>query len=57
MCQLSALIGLDNTGGNAELLHERVQDIKGWFFGLSKKRPDPAGRAINNNKMGRMAVV
>ena len=55
--QLSALIGSDNTGGNAKLRHERAQNIKGWFFGLGKKRPDPEGRAINNNKMGQMAIV
>jgi hypothetical protein len=47
--QLPALISANNTGGNAELRHECAQDIKGWFFGLGKKRPDPSGCAINNN--------
>ena len=47
--QLPALISANNTGGNSELRHECAQDIKGWFFGLGKKRPDPSECAINNS--------
>ena len=40
--QLAALIGSDNTRGNAKLHHKRAQDVKRRFFGLCKKPPDPA---------------
>ncbi len=50
--QLAALIGLDDAGGNAKLLHKRAQDVERQFFGLCKERPDPAGCAINDNEVG-----
>ncbi len=50
--QLAALIGSDNAGGNAKLCHKRAQDVERRFFGLCKKRPDPAGRAIDDNEVG-----
>ena len=50
--QLAALIGSDSAGGNAKLRHKRAQDVERRFFGLCKKRPDPVGRAIDNNEVG-----